>query len=151
MGNNSFLKSLLYSRQANKIAFYDEYGTYTYEEFAKEIGFIEQRLKDVGFNKKANILVHIENRMLAIAALLAVLKCDLVAIPVSISMPSTMLNNMIKQSNASGIISTNKYGEIVIDKNDVEKNFDNLGTSLMLLTSGSSGSNKLVELSENAI
>lgn len=151
MGNNGLLKLLLYSGRANKIAFYDEYGTYTYKEFAKEIGFIEQRLKDVGFNKKANILVHIENRMLAIAALMAVLKCDLVAIPVSVSMPNTMLNDMIKQSDASGKISTNKYGEIVIEKFDVEKNFNNIGTSMMLLTSGSSGSNKLVELSENAI
>lgn len=151
MGKSSLLELLLCSGQANHIAFYDEYGTYTYEEFAKEIGFIEQRLKDVGFNKKANILVHIENRMLAIAVLLAVLKCDLVAIPVSISMPSTMLKEMIVQSNASGIISTNIFGDIVIDKKDVEKNYNNHDASLMLLTSGSSGSNKLVELSENAI
>lgn len=149
---NKFLNLLVNTGVDNKMAFIDEYGTYTYKEFRKSINCIISKLEKQSYPQGSNVIVYIENRMYAVSAIIALLYCRLIAIPVSISTPKDLLYQQINQIDAVGIITVDSSGVIkCITISSYRSNYNHKNTAMILFTSGTTGCIKAAELSIEAL
>lgn len=149
---SEFLHYLFGSSNIENVILYDERGEYTYSDFQRIISGIQVRLENVGFPKKSNVIVYMDNRIEAIATIIAIFRCGLVAVPVSFSLPDSLFEQYVKHIDAVAYISIDDNEKTKINVLDANcKNYNNSNTSLILFTSGTTGKLKAVELSESGL
>lgn len=149
---HKLLQLLLESEYSKNTVFYDEFGEYNYFEFLKTVNIIKLKLKQLNFSKQSNIAIYFDNRTEAIASIIAVISCGLVAVPISITTPELLLDKYLRHVDASAIIRMDDNNGVIITEIDrLRVNRNNFKTSMILFTSGTTGTLKAVELSESSL
>ena len=149
---SKLIQYLLKSDNSNHTVFYDENGVHSYFELMRMIETIEKQLLSFHFPERTNIIVALGNQVEAIATIIAIIRNNLVAVPVSVSVPNSLLKQYIVHVDAGAYVSLDDKKQISIHTiNSCCKNYNNPNTCLILFTSGTTGKIKAVELSEVAL
>lgn len=139
-------------KESEDIRFYDELGQYSLSEFSGMISDFQSYLELSKIEEKSNIIVLMGNSVRAIAVIIALLNCNFVPVPVSISTPKALLERYADHVDASAYISLDDDQNIKLTFWDGDRNnHNNPDTSLIMFTSGTAGRIKAVELSDDAL
>ena len=143
---------LLGTKESQNVNFYDDRGSYNFFELIEMIDEIQSWLTSFHFEKKSNLLVRLGNQVEAIASIIAIIRCGLVAVPVSVSIPDPLFEEYANHVDGVAYISSDENRKTVINiLNSKYTNYNNPNTCLILFTSGTTGNIKAVELSETAL
>lgn len=146
------LKKLVWTGQSDSVAFLDDEGSYTYGMFRHEVHSYQDFIQSFHFPAYSRIVLCLPNGMRAIAALLAVLSGDMIAVPVSVDTPMDTLRQMQTKVQAVATVTMQCDGGLRVKQHVYEAWEDSPSNGCMILfTSGTTGYLKGVELSAGAI
>ena len=132
---------------ANKLAISQGGESYSYSQFARKIGKVQNTLVNSSYSIKSVALTGKKN-IDQVAAVLTLYKNDILYVPINSSYPTKTRNSLIAELGLSYTLTDGKLGR-ACEKPDSSRLKENI--AFVLTTSGSSGDHKLIPISKKNV